>query len=150
MEIVGAIFTGEETLTPALDALEEAGFNTYMVFGRDDFSGEPGMDIAADSSTRKHTAAGTVGGISVTPPAEIPDKPSTETVEDELMAVGLSRSDARSFLSAMEQDRLLLLVPSWTGRTADLEQLLRSHDGHELRSIHPEDAVPEEFWRPGT
>lgn len=148
MEIVAAIFTDEETLTTALDALEEAGFTTHMVFGRDDFSGESGMDNAAESSTRRHTAAGTISGISVNPPAEIPDEPSTETVEDELMAVGLSRSDARSFLPAMEQDRLLLLVPTWTGRTADLEQLLQSHDGHELRSIHPEDAFPEELWRP--
>lgn len=150
MDIVGAIYTDEETLTTALDALEEAGFTTYMVFGRDDFSGEPGMDNAAESSTRRHTAAGTIGGISVNPPAEIPDEPSTETVEDELMAVGLSQSDARSFISAMQQDRLLLLVPTWSGRTADLEQLLRAHEGHELRSIHPQDAFPEELWRPET
>ena len=147
MDIVGAIFTDEETLTPALDALEDAGFSTYMVFGRDDFSGEPGIEDEGDSSTQQHTAAGTFSGITHTPPAEIPEDPSTETIKDELMTVGLTRSDANSFVSAMQQDRLLLLVPAWTGRTDDLEQLLRTHEGHELRRIHPEDAFPEELWR---
>lgn len=147
MDIVGAIFTDEETLTPALDALEEAGFSTYMVFGPDDFSGERDIEDIGDLPTQQHTAAGTFSGITHTPPADIPEEPSTETIRDELMAVGLSQSDAESFLTAMQQDRLLLLVPTWTGRTDEVEQLLRAHQGHDLRRIHPEDAFPEELWR---
>ena len=147
MEIVGAIFQDEETLTPVLEALQEAGFNTFMVFGSDDFTGELGAGDDAESTTQQHTAAGAVSGISVNPPADIPDEPSTETIEDELMAVGLPRTDAEMFVSALQQNRLLLLVQTWTGRTETVEELLQTHDAQMLRRIHPDDAFPEDLWR---
>lgn len=149
MEIVGSIFRDEESLTPALDALRDAGFETYMVFGPEDFTGEPSIenDGEADSATAKHTAAGTVSGMSVNPPAQIPDEPSTETIEDELMAVGLPRDDARQFVSELEQDRLLLLVQTGSGRATAVENIFRSNEGHFVRRIQPTDAFPEELWR---
>ncbi len=147
MEIVAAIFSDEETLAPALKALEEAGFDTHMVFGPDDFSGVPGLEDEGDSPTQQHTAAGTISGISVNPPADIPEQPSTETIQDELMAVGLSQSDAQNFVGALQQDRLLLLVQTWTGRTADAEEILQNYGGENLRRIHPTDAFPEDIWR---
>lgn len=147
MEIVGAIFSDETTLNLTLEALQEAGFQTYMVFGADDFSGEPGIDDEGDSPTQQHTAAGTFSGITHTPPAGIPDDPSTETIEDELMAIGLSHADAQSFVDALHNNSLLLLVQTWTGQTEDAEQILQSHEGKSLRRIHPTDAFPEELWR---
>lgn len=149
MEIVGSIFHDEESLTPALNGLRDAGFETYMVFGPENFTGEPGIDEDGDAepTARKHTAAGTVSGISVNPPPRIPDEPSTKTVEDELMAVGLPHEDAQHFVGELEEDRLLLLVQTWSGRTTEVENIVRSHDGQLVRRIQPTDAFPEELWR---
>jgi hypothetical protein len=63
------------------------------------------------------------------------------------MAVGLSQSDAQNFVGALQQDRLLLLVQTWTGRTADAEEILQNYCGENLRRIHPTDAFPEDIWR---
>jgi hypothetical protein len=148
MEIVGAIFQDETSLNPALDALQDAGFDTFMVFGPDDFSGEPGIenDEEGTITPRKHTAAGTVSGISVNPPPEVPDAPSTETIEDELMAVGLLQSDARSFIAALQQDHLLLLVQTASGDTGSVTEIIEDHDAQSLQHIQPGDAFPEELW----
>lgn len=149
MQIIGAIFDDEDDLTPALEALREAGFETYKLFGADDFSGDPDVEgsVETDSTGQKHTAAGTVSGISVNPPAEVPENPSTETVRDELMAVGLSEADAEIFVTGLGQDRLLLLVQTWTGRTEDADEILQQHNARLTRSIHPDDAFPEDIWR---
>ncbi len=148
MEIIGAVFSDESILNPTLQALEEAGFETYMVFGADDFSGEPDMDAYTHSATRQHTPAGSVSGIRVDPDTEIPDDPSTETVRDELMSLGLTAAEARDFVEALHDDRLLLLVPTWTGKSDTVETIMRSHSGRGIRRIHPEDSFPEELWRP--
>lgn len=149
MEIVGAIFSDEGSLTRALNALRGAGFETYMVFGPDDFSGEPDMENGDEgtSSAPQHTAAGTVSGISVNPPSDIPGEPSTETIQDELMAVGLSQADARSFTGALQQDHLLLLVQTSSGRTESVTEILQAHDAQSLQRMQPGDAFPEDLWR---
>lgn len=149
MQIIGALFDDEDELTPALEALREAGFETYKVFGADDFSGDRGVEgsVETDSAGQQHTAAGTVSGISVNPPANIPEEPSTETVRDELMAVGLSENDAEIFVTSLAQDRLLLLVQTWTGRTDEADELLQQHNARMTRRIHPDDAFPEDIWR---
>lgn len=149
MEIIGAIFNDEDDLTPALEALRDAGFETYKLFGADDFSGDPDIEgsVETDSTGQQHTAAGTVSGISVNPPADIPEETSTETIRDELMALGLSQDDAEIFVTALQQDRLLLLVQTWTGRTDEADEILQQHDARMTRRIHPDDAFPEEIWR---
>ena len=149
MEIVGGILNNEENLTSALKALEEAGFREYLVYGRDDFTGEldAGKGGEEDQTTQQHTAAGTVSGIAHNPPAQIPDEPSTETIKDELMSVGLPESDAESFVSDLQDDQLLLLVQTWTGETERAEAILKAHDATMMRRIHPEDAFPEDLWR---
>lgn len=149
MQIIGAIFNDEDDLAPALDALRDAGFETYKLFGADDFSGDPGVEdsVETDSTRQKHTAAGTVSGISVNPPADIPEETSTETIRDELMALGLSQDDAEIFVTALQQDRLLLLVQTWTGRTDEADELLQQHNARMTRRIHPGDAFPEDIWR---
>ena len=149
MEIVGGILSDEETLTAALQALEEVGLKTHLVYGLDDFSGEPGANNGeeAPENTQQHTAAGTVSGISVNPPSDIPDDASTETIKDELMAVGLPATDAEMFVSGLQADQLLLLVQTWTGETQKAEEIMKAHDAKMLRRIHPDDAFPEDLWR---
>lgn len=147
MKIVGGIFPDETDMNAALDALHEAGFEVHKLYGTDDFSGEPHFDEQTHAGTRQHTAAGTISGIS-DPPAEVPEQPSTETIEDELMALGLSQPDARSFLDPLRDDRLLLLVPTETGKAGNVEQILKQHNASHIRGVQPEDAFPEDLWRP--
>jgi hypothetical protein len=150
MEIVGGIFRDEKSLTPALDSLADAGFKRFMIFGAEDLLDDGGLDERReeDSISRKHTAAGTISGISANPPSNLPDDRKPQSGEDDLMGVGLPEEEAEEFVRALQQDRLLLLVQTKAGRAPDAEEILRANEAQTTRRLHPQDAFPEELWRP--
>jgi hypothetical protein len=114
MEIVGGIFADKQDLVLALHDLDEQGFVAFNVFGPSELFRAPDTDEEIEESIEspRHTAMGTVDGISVSPRPYIPDDPSAQPVTDDLTQLGVPEKLAETFVAGLQQDKLLLLLKS--------------------------------------
>ena len=150
MKIVGGLFRSQQDLTLALQDLDDADFTALKVFGPEELFREPVADEEVEESleTQAHIAAGGASGISVNPRPYVPGDPSAQTVEDDLLSLGLSQAVAEVFTAGLQQENLLLLVQTKAGRADEAAQIMEAQNAREVIQHHPEDAFPEEQWRP--
>ena len=150
MRIVGGLFEDKQDLNLALEDLQEQGFVAFKVFGPAELHGERGTEQRLEESlaSQRHTTAGGVEGITYPQRPEGVDHPSAGSVADDLASLGLSPADADTFVAGLHQDKILLLVRTNVARAEEAQSIMHDRQALEVRSIHPEDAFPEEQWRP--
>lgn len=149
MKIVGGLFDSQEDMTLALEALDDADFAAFKVFGPEELFREPVAEEEVEGSveSQAHIAAGGASGISVNPNPYVPGDPSAQTVEDDLLSLGLSQAMAEVFVAGLQQENLLLLVQTKAGRADEAAQIMEAQNARAVLQHHPEDAFPEEQWR---
>lgn len=141
MQLVGGLFKDKQDLSLALEDLNDKGFVAFNVFGPSELFRSPGVDeeIEESAETPKHTAGGTIDGISVTPRPLAPDDPSAQEVVADLHEMGVPEQEAEEFVAGLHQDLLLLLVQTKAGRGEEAREVMEQRQAtlvHEMQPAH--------------
>lgn len=147
MQLVGGLFKDKQDLSLALADLDEKGFRAFNVFGPGDLFRSPGADDEIEESveTPKHTAQGTIGGISVNPRPVAPDDPTAQPVFDDLQKMGIREEEASEFVAGLHQDLLLLLVQTKAERGDEAREVMEARQATLTHQMEPADMTGEEM-----
>ncbi len=146
MRIVGGLFEADEEVTVALQALRDAGFVAFNVFGPVELyrSLEPEVEIEEVLESQQHTAGGAVEGITFHRRPLTTEDPSAQTVADDLQALGIPDGEAELFVAGLRLDQYLLLLQTKAGRAEEAEAIMEDEGAVAVRSMLPADASPEQ------
>lgn len=147
MQLVGGLFKDKQDLSLALEELNEKGFRAFNVFGPSELFRSPGTEDEVEESleTPKHTADGTIAGISVSPRPLTPEDPSAQPVAEDLEKMGIPEKEADEFVAGLHQDLLLLLVQTKGARGDEARQVMERHQATLTHQMEPADMAGEEM-----
>jgi hypothetical protein len=147
VQLVGGLFEDKQDLTLALADLNEKGFRAFNVFGPGELFRSPGADDNTEESveTAKHTAQGTIGGISISPRPIATDDPSAQPVLDDLQEMGVPKREASQFVAGLHQDLLLLLVQTKAQRGEEALEVMEARQAKLTHQMEPTDMRGEEL-----
>lgn len=126
--IVGALFTHEQELTQALEALEEHGFREYTVFGPEELFKEPIVrdDVEDSLESSQHTSAGTISGITADPGPANEEDPDARPLEDEFQDFGIGPEETDFYVAGIQQNHAAVLVSAHRGRAEEIRRILQA------------------------
>lgn len=147
MQLVGGLFKDKQDLSLALEDLNDKGFVAFNVFGPSELFRSRGMDEEVEESVEspKHTAAGTIDGISVTPRPLAPDDPSARQITDDLHQMGVPEQEADEFVAGLHQDLLLLLVQTKAERGEEAREIMEERQATIAYQMQPAHMAGEEM-----
>lgn len=147
MQLVGGLFKDKQDLSLALEDLNEKGFVAFNVFGPSELFRSPGVDEEVEESTEtpKHTAGGTIDGISVTPRPLAPDDPSARQVSEDLHQMGVPDEKVDEFVAGLHQDLLLLLVQTKAERGEEAREVMEKGQATVAYQMQPAHMAGEEM-----
>jgi hypothetical protein len=130
MAIAGGLFADSQDIIPVLEALEKQGFRTFDLIGPEELFtelGEIGAAMGDQLEQQRHTAAGTISGITINPQSYSVEDPTARPVREELTDLGLGVEEADFYVTGLEQYRQLLLVRTSAGRLDDARRIMGEH-----------------------
>lgn len=147
MQLVGGLFKDKQDLALALEDLNDKGFVAFNVFGPSELFRSPGTEEEVEESveTPKHTAPGTIGGISVNPRPTTTDDPSAQQVLEDLEKIGVPEKEADEFVAGLHQDLLLLLVQTKAERGEEARTVMEGREATLVHQMQPADMAGEEM-----
>lgn len=149
MQLIGGLFKDKQDLSLALADLDEEGFRAFNVFGPSELFRSPGAEDEVEESveTPKHTAQGTIGGISVSPRPIATEDPSAQPVVADLREIGVPEKEADEFVAGLHQDLLLLLVQTKAERGDRAREIMEERQATLAYQMEPADMTGEEIGR---